>query len=52
MEPHLKKITMHKLSEMIFVLQKTCVQRRVAGHKQSVRLFDWNKFKKKYIDED
>ena len=32
--------------------QKTCVQRRVAGHKQSVRLFDWGKFKKKYIDEE
>jgi hypothetical protein len=32
--------------------QKTCVQRRVAGHKQSVRLFDWMKFKKKYIDEE
>ena len=31
---------------------KSCVQRRVAGHKQSVRLFDWIKFKKKYIDED
>jgi putative DNA primase/helicase len=31
---------------------KTYVQRRIAGHKQYVRLFDWIKFKKKYIEDD
>jgi len=34
------------------ITQKNYSQRRIAGHKQYVRLFDWEKFRKKYIDED